>query len=98
MSESFIEKINRLGVKDKIILDANKFCNPSIMSIFKELTQSELDELTELSFTIAWLENGINMEFDESNYEGCYQELLSDVLSQIAKFLELKISRKIKVC
>ncbi|EGR3212850.1 hypothetical protein DLH87_19475, partial [Vibrio parahaemolyticus] len=60
------------------------------------LSKNQLDELIELSFTIAWLENGTNMEFDETNYDDCYQDLLSDVLKQIAKFLELKISERIK--
>ncbi|HCZ9054659.1 TPA: hypothetical protein O4F86_001815, partial [Vibrio alginolyticus] len=67
-----------------------------IMPLFKELSRSNLDELIELSFTIAWLENGINMDFDGSNYDDCYQDLLSDVLKQMAKFLELKISERIK--
>ncbi|TOE22679.1 hypothetical protein, partial [Vibrio parahaemolyticus] len=63
---------------------------------FEELSKNQLDELIELSFTIAWLENGTNMEFDESNYDDCYQELLGDVLKQMAKFLELKLSERIK--
>ncbi|EJG1746511.1 hypothetical protein R7Z80_24835 [Vibrio sp. 1733] len=96
MSDGFIEKINKSGVKVKVFLDVNEFCNPLIMPLFKELSRSNLDELIELSFTIAWLENGINMDFDGSNYDDCYQDLLSDVLKQMAKFLELKISERIK--
>ncbi|EIK4809223.1 hypothetical protein LJ779_002557 [Vibrio parahaemolyticus] len=96
MSEDFLEKINKSGVKIKVFLDVNKFCDPLIMPLFEELSKNQLDELIELSFTIAWLENGTNMEFDETNYDDCYQDLLSDVLKQIAKFLELKISERIK--
>ncbi|HIF9082608.1 TPA: hypothetical protein ACX6NP_003524 [Photobacterium damselae] len=96
MSEYFLEKINKSGVKVKVLLDVNKFCNPLIMPLFEKLSKNQLDELIELSFTIAWLENGKNMEFDESNYDDCYQDLLSDVLSQMAKFLELMLSERIK--
>ncbi|HCH5319423.1 TPA: hypothetical protein NKY54_000223 [Vibrio parahaemolyticus] len=96
MSEDFIEKINKSGVKIKVFLDVTKFCDPLIMPFFEELSKNQLDELIELSLTIAWLENGTNMEFDESNYDDCYQDLLSDVLKQMAKFLELKISERIK--
>ncbi|WP_407558115.1 hypothetical protein [Vibrio parahaemolyticus] len=96
MSEDFLEKINKSGVKAKVLLDVNKFCNPLIMPLFGELSKDQLNELIELSFTIAWLENGTNMEFDESNYNDCYQDLLSDVLKQMAKFLELKIYERIK--
>lgn len=80
----------------KVLLDVNNFCNPLIMPLFEELSENQLDELIELSFTIAWLENGKNIEFDENNYDDCYQDLLSDVLSQMAKFLELKLSERIK--
>ncbi len=96
MSENFLEKINKSGVKVKLLLDVNKFCNPLIMPLFEELSKNQLNELIELSFTIAWLENGKNMEFDESNYDDSYQDLLSDVLKQMANFLELKISERIK--
>ncbi|MCZ0758156.1 hypothetical protein [Vibrio diabolicus] len=96
MSEDFIEKINKSGVKVKVFLDVNKFCDPLIMPLFEELSKNQLDELIELSFTIAWIENGTNMEFDESNYDDCYQELLGDVLKQMAKFIELRLSERIK--
>ncbi len=96
MEKDFLEKINKSGIKVKVLLEVNKICNPLIMPLFKQLSKNQLDELMELSFTFAWLENGTNMKFDESNYDDCCQDLICDVLSQMARLLELRLSDRIK--